>query len=101
MKKITHEIVGWQHIAIWDQTVPYIKKLKKQPPISCGKMGVFFLHLLYLRHASVSNYNLSLHDYFMHAFSQDLGLLKSKYLIKTYRVITLSGFLTILAFDIS
>ena len=40
-------------------------------------------------------------DYFTNNFFKDLYLLKFKYLIKTFRVITLSGLLTILAFEIS
>ena len=45
-KIITHEIVAWQRIAIWGQTVPQIKNFKKMdPPFFLKKIGVSFLQL--------------------------------------------------------
>ena len=52
--KFMHEIVAWQQIAIWDQTVPGIKELRKRDPLFMEKMGVclLFAHLLptFLKH---------------------------------------------------
>ena len=67
-------MVVLQQIAIWDLTVPWIKKLKKI------KMGVFFLQHFDLRHGLTSNHDPSSHNYFTSKFFQDLGPLKSIYL---------------------
>ena len=79
--------------------MPRIKKLKKTDTHFFGKkfgsvffnfliQGMVWSQILIPRHATISHVNF-----------QYLDRLKSKYLTKIYKVINLSRFLTIFAFD--